>query len=207
MKPRFSTLIILTLVCAALLVPFALSPFYLDVLRDRSLDLHQFLRGEAYKQGTGYAALVLVGIELMLTARKRSRSWPLKLKLPGAVMLWRSLHIFTGVALLGFVLLHTIGANGLNFNAVLLWVFFGVTLTALVGVVAETGVLESSRKVFSLSGPKLVDGQADEIGKGSIGKGYLVRSMRSIWLQTHILLVSVFSLMLGFHIFLVYFYR
>lgn len=202
MKPQFSTLIILTLVCAVLLLPFALSPVYLDMMRDRSLDLHQFLRGEVYKQGTGYAALVLVGIEMMLTARKRSRKWPLNIKVPGSVMLWRALHIFTGVALLGIVLIHTIGANGVNFNAAFLWVFFAVTLTALVGVVAETGILESPRKIFSLSSPRLVEGQAVGIGKGA-----LVRTMREIWLKSHIWLVSVFALMLGFHIFLVYFYR
>jgi len=202
MKPQFSTLIILTLVCAVLMIPFALSPIYLDMMHDRSLDLHRFLRGEVYKQGTGYTALVLVAVEMMLSARKRSRKWPLKIKVPGAVMLWRAVHIFTGVFLVGVVLLHTVGANGINFNAVFLWVFFGVTLTALVGVVAETGILESPRKVFRLSGPKLGGGEAAGIGKGS-----LVRGMREIWLKSHIFLVSIFALMLGFHIFLVYLYR
>ena len=200
MKPQFSTLIVLTLVCAALLVPFALSPIYLDMMRDRSIDLHQFLRGEVYKQGTGYAAVVLIAIEMLLTLRKRSRSLPIKIKVPGAVMLWRSIHIFTGVSLLAFVLLHTVGASGLNFNAILLWVFFGVTLSALVGVVAETGVLESSRKVFSFSGAR--EGQA-----AGIGKGDLIRRMRAFWLPSHIFLVNVFGLMLAFHIFLVYYFR
>ena len=221
MKPQFSTLIILTLVCAALLTPFAFSPIYLEMMQANSLDLHQFLRGEVYKQGTGYTALVLVGVEMMLTARKRSRKRPLKIKVPGAVMLWRAVHIFTGVALLGVVLIHTMGANGLNFNAIFLWVFFGVTLTALVGVVAETGILESPRKVFSFRTAKLVPQTAtapnavkagiaagtENIGKGSIGKGALVRGLREIWLKSHILLVSVFGLMLAFHIFLVYLYR
>ncbi|MGC1307062.1 MAG: hypothetical protein WA885_07520 [Phormidesmis sp.] len=202
MKPQFSTLIVLTLVCAVLLVPFALSPMYLDVLRDRSFDLHQFLRGEVYKQGTGFAALVLIAIEMLLSLRKRSRSLPIKVKVPGAVMLWRTIHIFTGVALLAFVLLHTVGASGLNFNAILLWIFFGVTLTALVGVVAETGILESPRKVFSFSGQKVVEGEAVGMGKGA-----LIRKMRGVWLPSHILLVSIFGLMLAFHIFLVYYFR
>ncbi|WP_216349349.1 hypothetical protein [[Limnothrix rosea] IAM M-220] len=39
--------------------------------------------------------------------------------------------------------------KGLNFNAVFLWVFFAVTLTAVVGVVAGTGVLESPRRQFA----------------------------------------------------------
>ncbi|MGB3295414.1 MAG: hypothetical protein WBB01_20720 [Phormidesmis sp.] len=201
MKPQFSTLIVLTLVCAALLVPFALSPMYLDMMRDRSFDLHQFLRGEVYKQGTGFAALVLVAIEMLLTLRKRSRSLPIKIKIPGAVMLWRSIHIFTGVTLLAFVLLHTIGASGLNFNAILLWSFFGVTFSALVGVVAETGVLESPQKVFSFGGAKGAEGQT------GIGKGNLIRRMRAFWLPSHIFMVSVFGLLLAFHIFLVYYFR
>ncbi len=202
MQPKFSTLIILTLVSALLLVPFAVSPMYLDALRDRSFDLHRFLRGEVYKQGTGYASLVLVGIEMLLSARKRSRSWPLKIKMPGSMMLWRSAHIFTGVALLAAVVVHTVGASGINYNAIFLGSFIGVTLTALVGVVAETGVLESPRKVFSFAAPKLADGEATGIGKGA-----LIRAMRAVWLKTHIFLVSVFSILLAVHVFLVYYYR
>ncbi|MEO0457666.1 MAG: hypothetical protein AAF152_13965 [Cyanobacteria bacterium P01_A01_bin.114] len=198
MKPRFSTLIILTLVCAALLAPFAVSSIYLDTLRARSVDLHQFLRGEYYKQTTGYVALFFVGLEMVLTLRKRSRGWIFKVKIPGSVILWRSLHIFTGVGLLGVVLVHTLGANGLNYNGLFLGVFFAVTLSALVGVVAETGVLESPRKFFSLGSPK---------PEAGIGKGALIRNMRAIWLPTHIFLVSVFTLMLGFHIFLAYYFR
>ncbi|WP_038015849.1 hypothetical protein [Synechococcus sp. PCC 7335] len=211
MKPRFSTLIILTFVSAVLLLPFALSPWYIEALRDRSFDLHQFLRGELYKQITGYVALVLVVAEMLLTARKRSRSWPVKVKMPGSVLMWRSLHIFTGVALLAAVLVHTIGANGINYNAILLWSFFGVTLTALVGVVAETGVLESPRKVFSLSaragyGKKDI-GENSPIGRIGMSKGELIRLMRAVWLKSHIFLVSIFTLLLAVHIFLVYYYR
>ena len=208
MKPQFSTLIILTLVCAVLLVPFACSPIYMDVLRDRSFDLHQFTRGEIYKQGTGYASLVLVGIEMLLTVRKRS-SLPGKWKVPGQVMLHRSIHIFTGIALVAFVLIHTIGSSGLNFNAILLWSFFGVTLTALMGAVAETGVLESPKRAFE-SPKKMFGFKKIEFAEGNayaIGKGTLIRAMRAIWLPSHILLVSIFGLLLGLHIFLVYYYQ
>lgn len=197
MKPKFSTLIVLTLLSALLLVPFVVSPIYLDALRERSIELHQFIRGELYKQATGYAALAFVLIEMLLSLRKRGRSWLGKLKLPGSVILWRSIHIFLGVGLLAVVVIHTIGATGLNFNAIFLWVFFAVTLSALVGVVAETGVLESPRKLFGVPGNK------DFV----ITKGPLIRSMRAIWLPTHIFLVSVFVLMLGVHIFLAYYFQ
>lgn len=197
MKPKFSTLILLTLVSALLLVPFVVSPIYLDALRDRSIELHHFIRGEVYKQATGYVALAFVVVEMLLSLRKRGRNWLGKLKLPGSVILWRSIHIFLGVGLLAVVVVHTIGATGLNFNAVFLWVFFAVTLSALVGVVAETGVLESSRKIFGLPGNKEL----------VVTKGPLIRGMRAIWLPTHIFLVSVFILMLGIHIFLAYYYR
>lgn len=196
-KPDFKTLIGLTLLTAVLLFPFAFSAGYLDWLRDNSIDLHQFLRGERYKQGTGYGALTLILLEVMLTVRKRSRSWPIRLKVPGSIPLWRSLHIFLGVGLVGLVLVHTLGANGHNFNAVFLWVFFGVTLSALVGVVAETGLLESSRSYF---------GRLPGSNK-PLTKGPLIRGLRSLWLASHIFLVCIFAVMLVFHIILAYYYQ
>ncbi len=197
MKPKFSTLILLTLLSALLLLPFVVSPIYLDALRDHSVELHQFIRGEIYKQVTGYVALTFVIFEMLLSLRKRGRNWFGKLKLPGSVIWWRSVHIFLGVGLLAIVAVHTIGATGLNFNSLFLWVFFAVTLSALVGVVAETGVLESPRKIFGMPGNK------DLV----LTKGPLIRNMRAIWLPTHIFLVSVFILMLGVHVFLAYYYR
>lgn len=197
MKPKFITLILLTLLSAALLAPFVVSPIYLEALREHSVELHQFVRGELYKQTTGYVALAFVVLEMLLSLRKRGRSWIGKLKLPGSVIWWRSLHIFLGVGLLAVVAVHTLGATGLNFNAVFLWIFFAVTLSALVGVVAETGILESPRKLFGVPGNK------DLV----LSKGPLIRNMRSVWLPTHIFLVSVFLLMLGVHVFLAYYYR
>ena len=206
MKPKFSTLIILTLTCAVLLIPFSVSPFYLDLLRDRSFDLHQFTRGEIYKQGTGYASLFLVGVEMLLTVRKRS-SLPGKWKVPGQMMVHRAIHIFTGIALVAFTLIHTIGASGVNFNAILLWTFFGVTLTALMGAVAETGILESPKREFGFEQFKLKKVEFAEGNVYAIGKGALIRGMRAIWLPSHILLVFVFGLLLALHIFLVYYYQ
>lgn len=197
MKPKFATLILLTLFSALLLVPFVVSPIYLDALRERSIELHQFIRGEVYKQATGYVALAFVVAEMLLSLRKRGRSWIGKIKLPGSVIVWRSVHIFLGVGLLAVVVIHTIGSTGLNFNAIFLWIFFAVTLSALVGVVAETGVLESPRKIFGLPGNKDL----------AMSKGPLIRNMRAVWLPTHIFLVSVFIMMLGVHVFLAYYYR
>lgn len=196
-QPSFKVLIGLTLLTALLLAPFAVSEHYLEALRARSFDLHQFIRGELYKQGTGYAALLFVLIELMLTVRKRGRGWIASIKLPGSMLFWRSTHIFLGVALLGMVLIHTLGANGLNFNAVFLWVFFATTLTAMVGVVAETGVLESTRSYFG----KLPGADA------GLTKGPLIRGLRAIWLTSHIFFVCIFAVMLVFHIALAYYYQ
>lgn len=196
-RPQLNVLIGLTLLTALLLLPFAFSDMYLDWLRQRSIDLHQFVRGELYKQSTGYAALLFVLLEVMLSVRKRSRSWIGRLKVPGSIQLWRSVHIFMGVALVALVLVHTLGANGLNFNAVLLWVFFATTLTALVGVVAETGILESSRSYFG----KL------PWSRDALTKGPLIRGLRSLWLVSHIFFVFVFAVMLVFHIALAYYYQ
>ncbi|MEM6591573.1 MAG: hypothetical protein AAF651_06930 [Cyanobacteria bacterium P01_C01_bin.73] len=196
-QPTFKTLVGLTLLTALLLVPFAFSQGYLDWLRAESFDLHRFLRGELYKQSTGFTALGFVMVEVALTARKRSRSWIGKFKIPGTMRLWRSVHIFVGVGLVGLVLVHTLGANGLNFNAIFLWVFFITTLTALVGAVAETGILESTRSVFG----KLPG--SDRL----ITKGPLIRWLRAVWLVGHIFFVCVFMVMLVFHIILAYYYQ
>lgn len=196
-QPNFKLLMGLTLLTAILLIPFAFSPHYLDYLRTQSVELSPFLRGEWYKQGTGFGALAFVLLELLLTVRKRSRTWPIRLKIPGSIQLWRSLHIFVGVGLVAMVLLHTIGSTGINFNAVFLWVFFGTTLTALMGVVAETGILESTRTYFGQW-----PGQSKPLSKGP-----LIRGLRSLWLASHIFLVCVFSLMLVFHIALAYYFQ
>ncbi|MGF1534858.1 MAG: hypothetical protein ACFB4J_00040 [Elainellaceae cyanobacterium] len=196
-QPSLKVLLALTVLTALLLLPFAFSTVYLDWLREQSVELHRFVRGELYKQGTGYAALAFVVLEVLLTVRKRGRSWISRLKLPGSMQLWRKIHIFLGVALVAMVLVHTLGSNGLNFNAALLWVFFAVTLTALVGVVAETGILESTRSYFG----KLPWSAAP------MTKGPLIRGLRSLWLVSHIFFVCVFGVMLVFHIALAYYYQ
>lgn len=195
-QPGFKTLVGLTLLTALLLLPFAFSASYLDWLRDQSVELHQYLRGELFKQSTGFGALGFVVIEMLLTLRKRGRGWIVRLRLPGSMQLWRRIHIFLGVALVGMVLIHTLGANGLNFNAVFLWVFFATSLTALVGVVAETGILESARSYF---------GQLP--GGTVLTKGTLIRGLRAFWLASHIFLVCIFTVMLIFHIILAYYYQ
>ncbi len=200
MKPKFSTLIILTFVCVAILLPFALSSWYLPLLREQAFSIHQIFQGNLYKQITGFTSLAFVLVEVFLTARKRGKGWQIKISVPGSMQLWRSLHIFVGVALLGITLIHTTGATGLNFNAIFLWVFFAVTLSALVGVVTETGILESPRKYFGWGSPK-------EEGGMVIFKGPLIRGMRNLWLSTHIFLVSLFIVMLGCHIFLAYYFQ
>lgn len=199
MKPKFSTLIILTLLTAALLVPFVFSPIYLPSLRENNFDLHLFLNSNLYKQITGYTSLFFVILEMIFTMRKRGRGWKIKISLPGSMQFWRTLHIFLGVGLLATTVIHTMGSNGLNFNAIFLWVFFAVTLSALVGVVAETGILESPQRDF-----KLIPVGGNKLG---ITKGTLIRNLRALWLSTHIFLVSVFLVMLAFHIFLAYYYQ
>lgn len=204
MKPKFSTLIVLIFLSAAILAPFAVSHLYEPVIRENSFDFLLFIRGNIYKQITGYIALVFVILEMVLVARKRGRGWIVKLKVPGSILFWRKLHIFLGIGLLAIVLIHTIGLNGLNFNAVFLWVFFAVSLSALIGVTAETGIVESSqRRFFGWLSSK------DNLEKEMAGitKSTLIRNLRSFWLSTHIILVAMFFVMLVFHIFLAYYYQ
>ena len=203
MKPKFSTLIILTLISATILTPFAVSPIYIPVLREKAFDVLHILQSNLFKQITGYVSLVFVLVEMALIARKRGRGWKIKFSVPGSMQLWRSMHIFLGVGLLAVVLIHTIGVTGINFNAIFLWVFFAVSLSALVGVVAETGVIESSQKRFL---PMFKTVTSDGKKVPGISKGNLIRGMRAFWLNTHIILVAMFSVMLLFHIFLAYYY-
>ena len=116
--------------------------------------------------------------------------------------MWDFPLVFLGVGLLAIVLIHTIGVAGINFNAIFLWVFFGVSLSALVGVVAETGVLESSQKHFLTW-----IGAAEGKKVPGLSKGVMIKGMRAFWLNTHIILVSLFFVMLVFHIFLAYYYQ
>ena len=204
MKPKFSTLIILTLISAAILAPFAVSPIYIPVLREKAFDVLFFLQADLYKQITGYVALAFVILEMILIVRKRARGWKIKLSIPGSMQLWRSIHIFAGVGLIAMVLIHTIGVAGINFNAIFLWVFFAVSLSALVGVVAETGVVESSQKRFL---PMFKTATAGGKPVSGISKGNMIRGMRALWLNSHIILVAIFTVMLGFHIFLTYYYK
>ena len=204
MKPKFSTLIILIFLSAAIVAPFAVSKMYVPIIREQNFDLLLFIQGDIYKQVTGYIALVFVLIEMILVARKRGRSWLVKIKVPGSIQLWRKIHIFLGVGLLAIVLVHTIGINGLNFNAVFLWVFFAVSLSALAGVTAETGVVESPQRRFLSWLPSQKERDKSIPG---ISKSTLIRNLRSFWLGTHIILVAMFFVMLGFHIFLTYYYQ
>ncbi|MDJ0689120.1 MAG: hypothetical protein QNJ41_11480 [Xenococcaceae cyanobacterium MO_188.B32] len=204
MKPKFSTLIIITLISAAILTPFVFSSYYIPILRENNFKILLFLQDDLYKLITGYIALAFVIFEMILTARKRGRGWIIKLSIPGSMQLWRSLHIFLGVGLLAIILIHTLGATGLNFNSIFLWVFFGVSLSALVGVVAETGIVESPQKLFLTWLPNQNYSNKKMPG---VAKGTLIRNLRSIWLTSHIILVSIFFVMLGFHIFLAYYYQ
>ncbi|MGB2926204.1 MAG: hypothetical protein WBB82_12965 [Limnothrix sp.] len=197
LQPTFKILLGLTFLTVLLLLPFVFSENYLALLRENSVDVHGLLRGELYKQSTGFVALAFAAFEMALTLRKRGRSWIVRIKLPGTMNFWRSIHIFLGVAMLGMVCIHTLGATGINFNAVFLWVFFAVTLTALMGVVAETGILESPRRYFG----KLPGMEA------ALTKGPLIRGLRAIWLTSHIFFVSLFFVMLVMHIILVYYYQ
>lgn len=202
MTPKFSTLILITLLTAVTLLPFAVSGLYLPILRDQAFDLLEFIRTDLYKQSTGFLALAFVLFEMILTLRKRGRRW--KIKISGSMQMWRRLHIFLGVGLVAMVLIHTWGATGSNYNALFLWIFFGVSLSALVGVVAETGILESPYKYF-----RFIPFELGPLTKENslISKGPLIRGLRLFWLSTHIILVYLFAVMLGFHIFLAYYFQ
>ncbi len=198
MKPTFKTLAILTVLSIVLLIPFIISDVYLEPLRDQAFRAYQVLQGDLYKQITGFVTLGFFAGEMLLTLRKRGRQW--KIKVPGSVLFWRQLHIFLGVAFIGIVLVHTGGDMGENFNFIFLLTFIAVSLSAMLGVAVETRVLLAPARVF----------QPSEQGGRSfllISKGALIRKLRSLWLGSHIALVAAFTVLLGFHIFLAYYFQ
>ncbi len=202
MKPTFKTLAILTIISIVLLVPYIVSDAYLALLRDRIFNLYLILQGDIYKQITGFVGLGFFFIEMALILRKRGRKW--KIKIPGSVLFWRQLHIFLGVAFLGVILIHTGGSMGHHFNFYFLLTFIAVSLSALLGVAVETRILATPQQKFSLSP---INQKSIKALFPVIAKAPLIRHLRSVWLGLHIVLVGGFSVLLGFHIFLAYYFQ
>ena len=196
MKPTFPTLSVLTVISIVLVVPFILSDAYLPLIRDTAFYTHQILRRGLYKEITGFVCLGFFVIEMLLSLRKRGSRW--KLKLPGSIFFWRSLHIFLGVGFIGATLVHSVGAGGGLFNQLFLVVFIVLSLIAMLGVAVETRLVGVTARKISL----LPVG-----GLAAIPKGQLIRQLRSAWLGIHIVLVSLFTVMLGFHLFLAFYYE
>jgi hypothetical protein len=196
MKPTFSTLTILTILSIVLILPFLISDLYLDSFRDQAFQAFQVLQSNGYKLITGFIALSFFVVEMLLTLRKRGRKW--KISLPGSVIDWRRFHIFLGIAFLGVILIHTGGSMGQNYNFYFLLIFFAVTLSAMLGVVVETRLLTT---------PAFPGKKGGLFGWLGMSRGPLTRMLRKIWLGSHIFLVGAFSVMLGIHIFLAYYFQ
>lgn len=196
MKPTFPSLAVLTAITLALLVPFFLSDWYLPALRDNAFELHQMLRRGQYKIVTGFICLGFFVLEMILTLRKRGRRW--KVKVPGTILFWRSLHIFLGVGFIAITAIHTVGSLGSTFNRVFLVVFIALALIAMFGVALETRLVGISDRKIAL---------VPSVDALTFPKGQLIRNLRSAWLNIHIVLVSAFTAMLSIHIFLAFFYQ
>ena len=195
MKPTFPTLSVLAAISVVLVVPFIVSDWYVPALRDTVFYTHQILRRGLYKEITGFVCLGFFAIEMILTLRKRGGRW--KIKLPGSIFFWRSLHIFLGVGFIAATLIHSIGVHGSPFNQVFLAVFILLSLIAMMGVALETRLVGMTERKVSLL----------PVGLPVMPKGQLIRQLRSVWLGVHIVLVSLFSVLLGFHILLAFYFE
>ena len=195
MRPTFPTLSILAAISVVLIVPFILSDLYMPLLRDTAFYTHQLVRRGLFKEITGFVCLGFFAIEMILTLRKRGGRW--NIKLPGSIFFWRSLHIFLGVGFIGATLIHSFGAGGSTFNHIFLAVFILLSLVAMMGVAAETYLVGIAARKVALA----------PIGLPPIPKGQLIRNLRSLWLGLHIVLVSLFAVMLGFHILFAFYFE
>ena len=140
--------------------------------------LEQVLRNSLYKQISGYTLLGVTVIALLLSLRKRLKSW----RKLGDFGSWRAVHGTVGLATLLMLFVHTGFHLGDNLNRILMVTFATLNLLgALVGIIAG---LESKPTQL----------------------GNLSRRMRPFATVIHLALFWPLPALIGAHVFTVYYY-
>jgi nitrite reductase (NADH) large subunit len=139
-------------------------------------------RGAAFRQTTGYFTLGLVALAVLLGQRR----WPLR----RAQLRRQPLHMLLGLLPLAALLVHTGGRWGHNFNGWLLGVLLAAVFAALLGKLVENRLLARAA---------VAGGSA---ANPPLGPG----SWRRLWLSVHLVLVAAALVLVGFHVFTVYYF-
>lgn len=165
-----------------------------------------------FREITGYIGLALALLQNALSIRKR-----LEWNFPGpSFPAWRGFHILAGVAFLLVAVVHTGGRWGWNLNGWLQAVFVLTVFIGLTGKVWESRLLQralpvaNSRPVrdLPLLG-KAVKPPMPPAGNPGARAAQLrskVNRARKLWLGAHVILTAAFMVLLGFHIFSVYYF-
>ena len=98
------------------------------------------------------------------------------------------MHILIGATLIPLVGIHTGGRWGVNLNGLLLACLVGTIVIGVTGKIGEAWRLHRVERLGPSAGH----------GKGS--------AFHANWLRVHVALVSIFTALLAFHIFSVYYF-
>jgi hypothetical protein len=210
-ETRFSVQLVLLGIGAALAVPLAAS-FAGYSLLGALPPVQGWMENHLFREVTGYVGLTLALLQIALSVRKR-----VELNFPGpSFPAWRGFHILAGVVFLVVVVVHTGGRWGWNLNGWLQSVFVLAVFVGLAGKVWESWLLQSAlpaAKPSRRSYRRFVPGQIEPSTSPAAKPGAVAAQLRSkvhrarnFWLAAHIFLTAGFAVLLGFHVFSVYYF-
>jgi hypothetical protein len=210
-ETRVSVQLVLLGIGAVLAIPLAASVVGYSLLGDLS-PVQAWMENHLFREASGYVGLTLALLQIALSVRKRVE-W----NFPGpSFPTWRGFHILAGVAFLLVIVVHTGGRWGWNLNGWLQLVFVLAVFIGLAGKVWETWLLQSLLPVAKArfrsyrpgsAGPTEVPMPiAAQPAAGAAQLRSKVNRARNFWLAAHIVLTAGFAVLLGFHVFSVYYF-
>ena len=211
-ETRFSVQLVLLAIGLALAIPLGAS-FTGYSLLDALSPVRAWMENHLFREVTGYLGLTLAFLQIALSVRKRVE-W----NFPGpSFPIWRGFHILAGVAFLLVIIIHTGGRWGWNLNGWLQSVFVLAIFVGLAGKVWESWLLQSVLPVapsHPSTPPGAAAGQTGPLpmappvkpAAGANQRRSKVNRARNLWLTAHILLTAGFAVLLGFHVFSVYYF-
>jgi hypothetical protein len=211
-ETRFNIQLLLLVIGAALALPLGASILGHNFSANVPA-LESWPENHLFREITGYVGLALAVLQSALSVRKR-----LEWNFPGpSFPAWRGFHILAGVAFLAVVVVHTGGQWGWNLNGWLQAVFVLTVFIGLSGKVWESRLLQRALPALQ---PRRTTGLPTVVSQavrppmppaGSTGARAAqlrtkVNQARKVWLGAHIVLTAVFIVLLGFHVFTVYYF-
>lgn len=199
---RFSVILVLLGLGAVFALPEILSLLGAPPPAETLGWLGAALENHRFREITGFVLLGLILFELLLMAQKRTR-WLHKI-VRGHGHRMRLIHMCIGIGLVPVIVLHTGGRWGQNLNAWLLTTCLMVVATALLGKAMETFFLGRLRKRAKPATAAAGPGNAPQAPVQR--KRPWSMMVHRAWYRLHVVLVGSLVVLLGFHIFAVYYF-